>query len=92
MIRRVRHISILESHYSPDHKAMVVRLQYETVSVQLVNLYLKAKGEPHEITVTLDWATLCECITVLYYRRRRPQCKPRMEETSVQTQDGTRTT
>ena len=34
---------------------MVVRLQYDSDSVQLVHLYLKAKGEPHEIRTTLEW-------------------------------------
>ena len=76
MIRRVRHISIWESHYSPDHRAIVARLHYGAVSVQLVNLYLKSKGEPHEIKVTLDRAT--PFMNATQCRRRRPQCKSRV--------------
>ena len=35
LIRRIQHLTVMENHYSPDHRALVVRIPYESVSARL---------------------------------------------------------
>ena len=55
LLRRVLGIQMQEQHFSPDHRAIVVRFLYNDKPFQVVNLYLKSKAEAHEIRATLNW-------------------------------------
>ena len=54
LLRRVLGIQMQEQHFSPDHRAIVVRFLYNDKPFQVVNLYLKSKAEAHEIRATLN--------------------------------------
>ena len=45
---------ILEVHFEPNYRAVVVRATMSSEKVQLINVYLKSGGEPRELRVTLE--------------------------------------
>ena len=55
LLRRTRQIVALEGHFEPNHRAVVVRATTSLKKVQLINVYLKSGGEPHELRLTLEW-------------------------------------
>ena len=55
LLRRTQQIVVLEVHFEPNHRAVVVRATISLKEVQLINVYLKSGGEPHELRITLEW-------------------------------------
>ena len=47
LVRRTQHIIVTESHFEPNHRAVIVRALICHTKAQIVNVYLKSGGEPH---------------------------------------------
>ena len=55
LLRRTQQIVVLEVHFEPNSRAVVVRATISLKKVQMINVCLKSGGEPHELRVTLEW-------------------------------------
>ena len=55
LLRRTQQIVVLEVHFELNYRAVVVRATISLKKVQMIHVYLKSGGEPHELRVTLEW-------------------------------------
>ena len=55
LVRRVAGLQLLERHLSPDDRAIVLRIRSDTVTLKLVNVYLKSGSAAYELRPTLLW-------------------------------------
>ena len=55
LLRRIQQIVVLVVHFEPNYRVVVVRATISLKKVQMINVYLKTGGEPHELRVTLEW-------------------------------------
>ena len=46
---------VVEVHFEPNYRAVVAHATISLKNVQMINVYLKSGGEPHELCVTLEW-------------------------------------